>query len=128
MPGFDGTGPRGMGPMTGGGRGFCSPWGQGRRRGFGIGVVPHRMAGRWAARWMPYQYPYEGPAYTGYPADIPQRGYGVGVAETMPGAMPFTPQMSREQELDFLKSQAEAIKEQLQQIESRVHDLEAKDE
>lgn len=23
MPGFDGTGPRGMGPMTGGGRGFC---------------------------------------------------------------------------------------------------------
>jgi len=27
MPGFDGTGPRGMGPMTGGGRGFCSPWG-----------------------------------------------------------------------------------------------------
>jgi hypothetical protein len=29
MPGFDGTGPRGMGPMTGGGRGFCSPWGIG---------------------------------------------------------------------------------------------------
>ncbi|MFA5629446.1 MAG: DUF5320 domain-containing protein [Dehalococcoidales bacterium] len=23
MPGFDGTGPRGTGPMTGGGRGFC---------------------------------------------------------------------------------------------------------
>ena len=23
MPGFDGTGPRGMGPMTGGGRGMC---------------------------------------------------------------------------------------------------------
>jgi len=23
VPGFDGTGPRGMGPMTGGGRGFC---------------------------------------------------------------------------------------------------------
>ncbi|MBN1691210.1 MAG: DUF5320 domain-containing protein [Dehalococcoidia bacterium] len=23
MPGFDGTGPRGLGPMTGGGRGFC---------------------------------------------------------------------------------------------------------
>ena len=25
MPGFDGTGPRGLGPMTGGGRGFCNP-------------------------------------------------------------------------------------------------------
>ncbi|MBN1376391.1 MAG: DUF5320 domain-containing protein [Dehalococcoidia bacterium] len=24
MPGFDGTGPRGQGPMTGGGRGFCT--------------------------------------------------------------------------------------------------------
>ena len=24
MPGFDGTGPRGRGPMTGGGRGFCA--------------------------------------------------------------------------------------------------------
>ena len=24
MPGFDGTGPRGQGPMTGGGRGFCA--------------------------------------------------------------------------------------------------------
>ena len=24
MPGLDGTGPRGMGPMTGGGRGFCA--------------------------------------------------------------------------------------------------------
>lgn len=23
MPGYDGTGPRGMGPMSGGGRGFC---------------------------------------------------------------------------------------------------------
>ncbi|MFC1994528.1 DUF5320 domain-containing protein [Chloroflexota bacterium] len=23
MPGFDGTGPRGMGPMTGGSRGYC---------------------------------------------------------------------------------------------------------
>jgi hypothetical protein len=31
MPGFDGTGPSGMGPMTGGGRGFCSPWGMGIR-------------------------------------------------------------------------------------------------
>jgi len=24
MPGFDGTGPRGLGPLTGGGRGFCA--------------------------------------------------------------------------------------------------------
>jgi hypothetical protein len=27
MPRFDGTGPAGMGPMTGRGRGWCSPYG-----------------------------------------------------------------------------------------------------
>ncbi|HIC91794.1 MAG TPA: hypothetical protein EYP21_07000 [Syntrophaceae bacterium] len=28
MPGLNGTGPMGMGPMTGGGRGWCNPyWG-----------------------------------------------------------------------------------------------------
>jgi hypothetical protein len=26
MPGFDGTGPAGMGPMTGGARGWCEPY------------------------------------------------------------------------------------------------------
>ena len=43
MPGFDGTGPRGKGPMTGGGFGYCTgyvqpgamPRSSGRRGGFG---------------------------------------------------------------------------------------------
>jgi hypothetical protein len=36
MPGFDGTGPRGMGPMTGGGRGFCAmPYRGYSRYGYG---------------------------------------------------------------------------------------------
>ncbi len=26
MPGFDGTGPQGQGPMTGGARGWCNPY------------------------------------------------------------------------------------------------------
>ena len=26
MPGMDGTGPMGLGPMTGGGRGWCNPY------------------------------------------------------------------------------------------------------
>ena len=34
MPGFDGTGPMGMGPMTGGGRGFCNPYSPLRATGF----------------------------------------------------------------------------------------------
>ena len=48
MPGFDGTGPMGMGPMTGGGRGSCSPWGIRAARPYGL------------HRWTRYGYPYYG--------------------------------------------------------------------
>ncbi len=40
MPGFDGTGPAGQGPLTGGGRGFCAvPAGNVGARGYGQNVV-----------------------------------------------------------------------------------------
>lgn len=42
----------------------------------------------------------------------------------VPGAYPYGPQVTREQELDFLKNQAEAIKEQLEQIDARIKELE----
>ncbi len=46
MPGFDGTGPGGAGPMTGGGRGFCGAGGfRAMRRPYGFG------------RWSGYGYP-----------------------------------------------------------------------
>lgn len=90
MPGLDGTGPNGMGPMTGGGRGFCSPWGIGMRgRAF-----PRRAT-----------YPY--PRYGNY------------------GFRPFVPQISREQELEFLKGQAEALKSELKQLETEIGRLSA---
>ena len=38
---------------------------------------------------------------------------------------PYAPQMSKDEELSFLSDQAEAIKSQLEEIESRMHDLEA---
>jgi prefoldin subunit 5 len=44
-----------------------------------------------------------------------------------PGYGPYSPQMSREEELDYLKDQAEAIKGQLEDIESRMRELEAKE-
>ena len=91
MPGFNGTGPRGMGPMTGGGRGSCNPRGR--------GVAPR---------------PYG--AFQG-------RGYGYAAEPVFPGAIPFTPQMTREQELDSLKNQSQAMKTQLEQIESRIQQL-----
>jgi hypothetical protein len=102
MPGFDGTGPRGMGPMTGGGRGFCSPWGIGADyRG---GVSPPYPQ-------VPYHF-YRGPS--------PYGG-------AMPYGMPFAPQMNREQEVDFLKKEAQAMREQLEQIESRIKGLTAEE-
>ena len=58
MPGFDGTGPRGQGPMTGGGRGFCSPWGMGAgMRRYGVPRPPS------------YGYPYH---WGQWPAPGPQ--------------------------------------------------------
>jgi hypothetical protein len=47
-----------------------------------------------------------------------------GYAGAPVGADPYTPQMTREQELDFLKSQADAIKGQLEQIDARIKELE----
>ena len=81
MPGFDGTGPRGIGPMTGGGRGFCA--------------IPLAASQ---------------PRYTGM-------GY------YSPYGAPFFPQMTREQELDSLRSQAQAMREQLKEMEARIQQL-----
>jgi len=104
MPGFDGTGPRGMGPITGGGRGFCSPW--------GIGVA---LAGYGTPPTTGYGYPYYGGAGAAYPF--------YGAPTSVPEAAPFSPQMTREQELDFLKNQAQAMRGQLEQIEGRIQQL-----
>ena len=64
---------------------------------------------------MPYP-PYGGawgsPFYGGYPA---------------PGATPYASQMTREQELDFLKQEADAIKGQLEEIEARTKELGTKE-
>jgi hypothetical protein len=94
MPKFDGTGPLGMGPMTGGARGFCSPW------GIRSASYPYR---RFPS--MAYGYPY------------------YGVAPAFPGNIPFYPGMTKEQEIDFLKNQAQGIKSQLESIEARIQQL-----
>jgi len=108
MPGFDGTGPRGMGPMTGGGRGFCSPWGIGAGRRGGRGT-PYYRGG-----YPPYGYRGATPYDAGYAPGNPWFG---------PGAAPYGPEIPREEELDLLKNQAEMIREQLGQIEARINEL-----
>ena len=80
MPFGDGTGPRGMGPMTGRGAGFCAGFGRPGfanpmrgRRGFGFGFGWRR----------PYGHPYFG----GYGFSNPNMGYGYPQYGT--GRMPY---------------------------------------
>ncbi|MFO7948365.1 MAG: hypothetical protein R6V19_16305 [Armatimonadota bacterium] len=78
MPGFDGTGPGGMGPMTGGGRGFCNPagtayGGYGGYGGFGYGSSMYPWTGgAWGMPVNTWGYnrfasPYSGYGGYGYP-------------------------------------------------------------
>jgi hypothetical protein len=102
MPGFDGTGPRGLGPITGGGRGFC--------------VVPLSPS---SPTYMERgNYP---PTY-GVPGSTPYYG----TRQNTPGVVPFASQMTCTEELDFLKKQAQAMRRQLEQIEAKIQQLENK--
>jgi len=86
MPGFDGTGPRGQGPMTGGGRGRCNPYGAGRGRGRG-----QRGAGR------------GGPPYGGGRGRVWGGGQAAFNDAAEEGAYIREEIEAMEQEIDFLK-------------------------
>ena len=70
----------------------------------------------------PWGMPYYGER--AYPGAMPY-GYAGAPMGAVPGADPYAPQMPREQELDFLRSQGEAIKRQLEQIDARIRELQA---
>ena len=54
MPGFDGTGPIGQGPITGGGKGFCvMPLGHSPEVPYGISGIQNNLTNFW------YSYPPE---------------------------------------------------------------------
>ena len=61
---------------------------------------------------------------SGTPTPVPYQSPFYGQVPMAPGYAPLTPQMTGEEELDYLRNQAEAIKEQLNQIDSRMQDLE----
>lgn len=108
MPGFDGTGPRGMGAMTGGGRGFCvmSAFGV-RPAAFGRGFSG-RGGGR-GRRNMFYA--------TGLP-DWARAGYG-----NPAFGMGYAPDLSEKDEAEMLKEEAVLLKEQLGAIQKRLETL-----
>jgi hypothetical protein len=130
MPGGDGTGPGGMGPMTGRAAGFCAGnptpgyanampgrgFGFGRGRGFGYG----RGLGlgfRGGRAWGAYQgAPYAAPAYP---------YYGTAVS---PYSVPYGAGPTSEQEAEMLKGQAERFEDALDGIKKRIAELEAKTE
>lgn len=115
MPRFDRTGPMGMGPMTGAARGWCTasgrsfgpmsggPWsGFGRTRGWA----------RWWGRGRGFRrmHPW---------FDMVQGGF------YRPGIDPFAVPYSPEQELNALKNEAEALRNELDTIHRRIKDIES---
>ena len=121
MPGGDGTGPAGMGPMTGRAAGYCAGypmpgyvnpvsgrgvWGRGRAW-FG------RSGGRGWRNW------YGATGMPGWPrAAQGDPAFGSG------GVSFFPPEMTPKEETDMLKSQADVLKQQLEDIQSRIGTLE----
>jgi len=73
MPGFDGTGPLGQGPLTGGGRGFCAiPTGYNPIVLYGISGIQNYPVS------SPYTPSYGGsyfPSYRYFPYPISSYGY-----------------------------------------------------
>lgn len=121
MPGFDGTGPMGMGPMTGGGRGLCNPSAPYGRPYFSGGFGPWFGGGR--GRGKGYRHGYWATGLPGWMRFGPAgpSGYPGGYQWGSPPVSPYT----KEQETAFLKDQAAALKEELEAIDSRLGDLES---
>ena len=128
--------PNGFGGGRGMGRGFRGGMGFGFRGssppwpyvGLGRGGLPRCGYFLSGAAGAPAQGPYQQFPYPTSPE------FGVGQGSYPPyaaapptfGSAPFAPQqVTPEQELDFLGNQAGAIKEQLEQIEARMRDLES---
>lgn len=121
MPGGDGTGPGGMGPMTGRAAGYCAGYGmpgfmntvpgrgfgRGLGRGMGLGFRGGRGWGGFRAAPVPY-------GAVPAPAYAPPYAYGPA----------FNTGPTPEQQLDTLKGQAEYLEDALDGIKKRIAELE----
>lgn len=110
MPGGDGTGPGGMGPMTGRAAGYCAGYpvpgfanpipGRGYGFGFGRGMGYGFRGGR-GGLWAMPNYGYQ-----------------------MPYAAPYGAAPTRQQEIEALQGQAEYFENTLSEIKKRIDELE----
>lgn len=121
MPGFDGTGPRGGGPMTGGARGLCNPgyagYGAAYGRGYGLGRAFRSGFGAGAGRGRGYG------RGLGRRGAYPPAGGWYGPAYGAPYGDPYA--MKPEDEVNMLKDDAAAIKNDLEAINKRIEELES---
>ena len=119
MPGGDGTGPDGLGPMTGRAAGYCAGYpgpgymnpirGRGRGRGWGWGRGRGRGWGRHGWGWAgAYPYAYAAPYYPPAYADNP-----------------YAAELTPKQEADMLKDQAKAMQDEIKLINERISELES---
>jgi hypothetical protein len=122
MPRGDGTGPGGLGPMTGRAAGYCAgysvpgfmnPYGGRSGLGFGYGRGYGRGFGRGFGRgyrrgfWPAYPYPIASPMT-----------YGGGF---------YQPTAEPKQEMEMLAEEAKTLKEELEAINKRITELEEKE-
>ena len=121
MPRGDGTGPAGMGPMTGRGAGFCA--------GYSVPGYMNPMGGRgyWGRGrgggrgWRHWYYATGLPGWARAPMGTPAWG---GPVHAYTPAGPFAPTLTAEQELDGLKKQAEYFQNALDQLNQRIQQIE----
>lgn len=119
MPGGDGTGPAGLGPMTGRAAGYCAGY---PAPGYASGVGGRGFGGwgrgRGGRGWRNQFY---ATGLTGWQ----RAAMGGAMPPAAPYAAPFAPAMSAEQQLDTLKGQAEYFEDALDGIRKRIEELEA---
>jgi hypothetical protein len=122
MPRGDGTGPAGVGPMTGRAAGHCAGYpAPGFMNYRGGRCFWGRGGGRGRRHW------YHATGLPGWArAGIGNPAWGGPAASYAPVAGPFGPTMTAEQELGDLKKQAEYFQDELGEINKRIEQLEAK--
>ena len=143
MPGGDGTGPAGLGPMTGRAAGFCAGYSVpgymnpiAGRGYFGWGRGSYgRGAGRGGGRGRRNWYYATGlPGWARAAQGLPAWGgrgaypyYGAPYAAPY-YAGPYSPwgaEITPQQEADMLKDQAKAMQEEINSINQRIKELES---
>ena len=130
MPRGDSTGPAGIGPMTGRAAGYCAGYSVpgfanpigGRYAGIGRGAFGARGRGRGYRNW----YNATGlPGWDRYNVGMPAWGGGASTPSMYPYAGPYPgPAVAPDQEKEMLKEQADLLKQQLEDIQIRVEELE----